>query len=179
MFNLHNEPGNSLKLDAARVTPFNIDRGTAKFDLSVAIVEGSDGLQIGFEYNTDLFVRDTVAGLLRHYCEVLAAVVVEADVPIASLALTSSGDDPRPQNDCEPFPAEQPGDSIVARFAEIATRYADRPAVVDAAGCWTYSELAQRSAAVARRVAEHAAPGSRVGLLLGHDALMTAGLLGV
>lgn len=179
MFNLHNEPGTRLKLDAARVTPFNIDRGTAKFDLSVAIVEGSDGLQIGFEYNTDLFVRDTVAGLLQHYCDVLQAAIVAADTPIAALPLTSLSDDPRPRNDFESFPVEQAGESIATRFVEIATRYADRPAVVDAAGCWTYRELEQRSSAVARLVAEQAAPGSRVGLLLGHDALMAAGLLGV
>ena len=179
MFNLHNEPGGAMALEGASVKPFNVDRGTAKFDLSVAVVEGAEGLQIGFEYNTDLFVRDSIASLLRHYCEVLQAIVIDADTPVAVLPLSANSAEPRPQNDFEPFLPERPGDSLIARFTEVVSRYADRPAVVDAQGCCTYRELDRRSSAVARQVAELARPSSRVGLLLGHDAAMAAGLLGV
>ena len=182
-FNLHNEPGGSMKLEGAQVTPFKVDRGTAKFDLSAAVVESSDELQVGFEYNTDLFERETVAEFLRHFGEVLQAAVEDERVPVASIPLTGSRAAPQPQHDFELFPAEQQNGAAVQnlarRFTEIAARHATQTAVVDAAGEWNYAQLDAWSSMIAAGVAEKAQQGARVGLLLGHDARMIAGLLGV
>ena len=55
----------------------------------------------------------------------------------------------------------------------------DRPAVQTGAHCWSYRELNRRANAVAHGLLEACGDGDqRVGLLLGHDAPMLAGLLG-
>jgi len=175
MFNLHNEPSAGLSLAGLAVSPFSVDRGTAKFDLSVALVEGASGLQAGFEYNTDLFDQSTVELLLRHYGELLWAMARDAGQPISRYALTSSAaEPPRKASATKMLNTEQ---TLAHAFAGAVKHFAERPAVSSAEYEWTYAELNARSNAVA--CALEAGPGDRVGLLLGHDAPMLAGLLGV
>jgi amino acid adenylation domain-containing protein len=174
IFNLHNEPTAGLSLAGLAVSPFSIDRGTAKFDLSVALVEGASGLQAGFEYNTDLFERQTVELLLRHYGELLWGIVRDSSQSIASYGLTSAAMAPA-------VPAAMPdlldrADSIPECFAAAVRRHAERPAVATAGQTWSYRELDERANAVAMQLRDY--PGERVGLLLGHDGRMLAGLLG-
>jgi amino acid adenylation domain-containing protein len=85
----------------------------------------------------------------------------------------------RPSNEFVAFDAAQIEQSIPVRFAKVAAEHADRVAVRTEDVTWTYSQLdeARRkvSAALLPRAAEH---GSRVALLLDHDAPMLAGVLG-
>ena len=178
MFNLHNEPSSGLSLAGLAVQPFSVDRGTAKFDLSVALVEGSSGLQAGFEYNTDLFERDTVDLLLRHYGELLWAVAHDAGTTLSGFAMTSTAASPQPPS---ARLADWPADStLVQQFAQAAEDYAGNTAVSTPAHTWTYAELNERANAVALALMQgrDSCAGERVGLLLGHDAPMLAGLLG-
>ena len=179
MFNLHNEPGGTAGLQGVNVTPFAIDRGTAKFDLSVAIVESASGLQVGFEYNTDLFERATVQLLQQHFFDVLSAVASSPQLNVAALQLSDSVCEPRPQQAFEPFEVNESGHTLLERFDLMVERFAERPAVDDFEQSWNYAELSSYANAVGSRVAAVTQSNSRVGLLLGHDARMVAGLLGV
>ena len=180
MFNLHNEPGGAMNLDGIDVSPFSVDRGTAKFDLSVAVVESERGLQIGFEYNTDLFDRETVARLLQHFGEILGAVAGDPQLRLADMSLSALPPVQLPPQVHRALSWEgESAQTLTGRFAEIVARYPDRPAVSIGTDSWTYSELDSWSGNVARLLTGSVAPGSRLGLLLGHDAEMLAGLLGV
>src|SRR5262249_4781280 len=53
------------------------DNGTSKFDLTLTMMEGADGLTGTVEYNTDLFNEATISRLLGHYQALLEAVVAE------------------------------------------------------------------------------------------------------
>ena len=44
MFNLHNEPGQALAFDGLEIKPVGVDRGTAKFDLTVSLTESDRGI---------------------------------------------------------------------------------------------------------------------------------------
>ena len=87
MFNLHNEPALTLDLDDLEVTPFGIDRGTAKFDLSVGLTESKQGLFASYEYNADLFDEQTIIALASSYEAVLDAVVASAECRLSELPL--------------------------------------------------------------------------------------------
>jgi amino acid adenylation domain-containing protein len=67
----------------------------------------------------------------------------------------------------------------LVRFEEMAQRFAARPAVDDGDICWTYARLNDYANVTGAWLAQLVEPGARVGLLLGHDAPMVAGLLGV
>ena len=57
--------------------------GTAKFDLTLVIVEAPGGLFGSLEYNTDLFDPATAARLAAHFCILLENLAANPDQPIA------------------------------------------------------------------------------------------------
>ena len=85
LFNLHNEPAGALHLQELQATAVALGRQTAKFDLSVSLLEHANGLHIGFEYDTDLFDAATVGELLSGYGRVLQQVGGEPERPIGNL----------------------------------------------------------------------------------------------
>nr|BDT35424.1 non-ribosomal peptide synthetase [Myxococcus sp. MH1] len=60
---------------------------TSKFDLIVATVEGSEGLDCAVEYNTDLFTPDTIHRMLGHFQTLLTAAAEQPDTRITGLPL--------------------------------------------------------------------------------------------
>ena len=56
------------------VTRFDVDTATSKFDVSV-LIEPRNGLEIGFEYNTQLFEATTMQRLLQQYTSLLECIV--------------------------------------------------------------------------------------------------------
>lgn len=70
--------------------------------------------------------------------------------------------------------------TVPARFADVARRHPDRPAVLAAGAALTYRQLAAAAAGVAGAVLRAAGPGEgRVGLLLDHGHLPVVAMLGV
>jgi len=178
-FNLHNEPGSDMELDGVTSMPFTVDRGTSKYDLSVAVMEGGERIRVGFEYNTDLFEVATMEQLIGHMEEILQQVLVQPELPLSRLPLSAPQEQPRPAQLAEPFPVADKAGSLVDRFTLIAGRYAERAAVATADRAFSYGELEGWANAVAGRLADNVPAGAKVGVLLGHDAEMVAGLLGV
>ena len=190
LFNLHNEPEQSLELAGLRATRASIERRTAKFDLSVSVLEHARGLGITFEYNTDLYEADTVRAMAEGYVALLGAVAADFGQRLGALPV--AGADwlaARVAERARVGPPPVAADALVATprdgtlVSRIATQVAARAAalaVCDGTQSWSYQELWSRAGAVANAVT-HAgtSAGAPVALLLGHDALMVAGLLGV
>jgi len=175
MFNLHNEFDRPLTLGDESYT-FHLDRGTAKFDLNVAVAEGASGLLVAMEYNSDLFKPETIDAMLEDYQSLLSSVVAE---PAARLRDLPFGTGDRLGNNAKsliPEAGRLEAETVVEAFATQVRENPQRPVVETAQHCWTYGELDQRSNAVAQELL--ATEGQVVGLLLGHDAPMLAGLLG-
>jgi amino acid adenylation domain-containing protein len=186
MFNLHSEPAQPLTLDGLAMSTAATPRDTAKFDLSISAGEYIDGLGLVFEYNTDLFDAETVEWLCGSFVEVLRGVGRDAGVRLGDLALLDEWQ--RGRLAAERARVRLPavtvrwpvGATLQGRFARQAEARGARPAVVWAQGQWSYAELAQRAGGIAAALSERCGSGSgRVGLLLGHDGPMVAGVLGV
>ncbi|SMF93376.1 amino acid adenylation domain-containing protein [Methylomagnum ishizawai] len=80
----------------------------------------------------------------------------------------------------EPFAPEAIEQSVPTRFATIARRYADRPALLDRQRRFSYGEVWESVGRLALRLAGAGLiPGTPVGILLGHDALFPIAMLGV
>lgn len=70
---------------ALAVTPFEVESGSAKTDLTLHVAEDGDALVISAEYNLDLFERETMRRLLAHYSELLSAALQAPDAPLSTL----------------------------------------------------------------------------------------------
>src|SRR6266853_3245032 len=64
-----------------------LDSTTAKFDLTLDVVEEGRGLRVSLEYNTDLFAAATISRMLGHFQALLNAVAEDARQRIAELVL--------------------------------------------------------------------------------------------
>ena len=83
----------------------------------------------------------------------------------------------RPKSFASPAEVEQ---SIPKRFAEIAARHANRTAVSAGSNEWSYTELDQRSKALAIQILDRLGEKSEpVALLMEHDAMLIAAILAV
>ena len=60
---------------------------TSKFDLSLFLSEGPDGLNMEAEYNTDLFEPETIRRLLSHFRNLLEGIGANPDCDLALLPL--------------------------------------------------------------------------------------------
>ncbi|HYF66092.1 MAG TPA: condensation domain-containing protein, partial [Herpetosiphonaceae bacterium] len=79
----------ALRLPGARVSPKNIDPGTAMLDLTFDFVDTGDEIAGNIEYNTDLFEASTIAAIFQDFQATLSAVAANPDLCLAELPLAS------------------------------------------------------------------------------------------
>jgi amino acid adenylation domain-containing protein len=192
MFNLHNEPRHPLRLDGLEVGDQLIPGPYSKFDLNLHVAWHDGALLAGFGYSTDLFDAETVEWLGESYQAVLEAIAADADTRIGELDVlgpvqrcVASAEAARlgpGDGSPEIAVATAAQETLATQFAGQVSRNAGRPAVCWGSGAgeqWSYSQLDERARAVAHRLIAAAGTGAgRVALLLGHDAVMVAGLMG-
>ncbi|MEZ5563400.1 MAG: amino acid adenylation domain-containing protein [Gammaproteobacteria bacterium] len=185
LFNLHNEPGGRLELSGLEVTPLAVDRGMAKFDLSVSLSESASGLAVSFEYSTDLFLAASMQRMLDDFAALLGTVVARPDAPLASLCI---GQAPPLRPDLPQIALlRQAGEgTLAAGFAAQRQQHAGATAVAASAVAgfsgveWSYAALDQRARAVAAALLQRGVTrGACVGLWFNQGAGQIAALLGV
>ncbi|PZO15511.1 MAG: non-ribosomal peptide synthetase [Leptolyngbya foveolarum] len=74
-----------LSVDLAEV-----ETGTAKFDLTLSMIETEEGIQGHWEYNTDLFSRATICRMMTHFQRLLSGVAAAPMETLAALPLLSA-----------------------------------------------------------------------------------------
>ena len=86
-FVLQNAPLPERRIGELELAPIEVDTGTAKFDLLLALVDREPGLLGAIEYNRDLFDRSTIERLLGHFERLLAAFAAQPATRIEEVPL--------------------------------------------------------------------------------------------
>ncbi|MEZ0206385.1 condensation domain-containing protein, partial [Ideonella sp.] len=81
MLVLQNAPMTGLVLPGLRAELMQAERVTAKFDLTLTLVEDAQGLHGELEYNTDLFEPATIERMAGHFTQLLQAIVEDPERP--------------------------------------------------------------------------------------------------
>jgi acyl carrier protein len=87
MFALQNAPLPVVTLEGLTMQVINVDLGTARFDLSLAIRESEQGLTGVLLYNSDLFDAATITRLLEHYHTLLQSIAADLGQHISTLPI--------------------------------------------------------------------------------------------
>ena len=188
-FNSAPPPQGRLEFHDLTVSPFELDTGTAKFDLTLYLRETGDGLTATLNYNTDLFEANTISRMLGHFHAILEGIVAQPDKYFATLPLvtdsepqvhSSCGNRVQPTTPFVPFPKAAIEQSLAERFAQQVRQYPQQLAVKTLQYAWTYTELHQRATQVAHALLTLQGSGAeRIALFCDHDAPMLAGILGI
>ncbi len=80
----------AMQLPGLTTSSRDVTNETAKFDLTLSLVEHSDGLTGTIEYSTDLFNVETITRLAGHFQTLLEAVIEQPETSIAQLPLLTA-----------------------------------------------------------------------------------------
>ncbi|MFA0960209.1 MupA/Atu3671 family FMN-dependent luciferase-like monooxygenase [Roseivirga sp. BDSF3-8] len=149
---------------------------SARYDLSLDVIQRSEGMDLTWEYNTDLFKEDTIARLAGDFNTLLSSLVAHPDKNIFEVNMV--GDEK------ESLYASLKGDTVsleakdgaIASFITNTEEKPQRQAVICNDVPCTYEALGKRVDAIAEALlAQGVASGDKVGLcLLRNEALVAA-----
>ena len=87
LFTLHNQAEQPLDLPDITVTPFENAHPPVKMDLELDVIDGNNGLEISWVYNTDLFSQDTIERMAANFNALLQALPEQQHRPVSELEI--------------------------------------------------------------------------------------------
>ncbi|MBI4624603.1 MAG: amino acid adenylation domain-containing protein [Verrucomicrobia bacterium] len=181
MFVLQNTSASDWQLPGLTMTPMELDTGTAKFDLTLAVEETAHGLTAVAEYSGDLFDAATIARMLGHWRTLLEGIVADPDRRIAELPLLTEGERHQLLVEWNATATGYPRDKIIGElFSECVAHAPNAIAVICEHRRLTYRELD----AQANQLAHHlrslgVRPDTLVGVCLERSLELIVTLLGI
>nr|WP_112472786.1 non-ribosomal peptide synthetase [Streptomyces sp. ST1020] len=156
MFALQNTDMPSLRLHDREVADYPLEHDSAKFDLSLHLVEiesdegGPAGLAGALEYATELFDASTVERIAARYARLLRAVVLDPTARISEAELLSADEQVRALDAPNTAASPSPAATLHARFEARAALTPAAEAVRAGAEQLDYATLNERANRLAR-----------------------------
>jgi len=157
------------------------DHGVSTFDLTLSIGERADGLDLVFEYDRDLFDRETIDRIATHYDYLLTEITDGVDTPVSALPLWPATEHAVLLDTLNPpLPAPGTKQSVIERFEARVDRQPQAVAVECNEDRLTYGELERQANQLADQL--HAfgiEPGTYIAVCLERSADLLVAVLGV
>ncbi|HYO56996.1 non-ribosomal peptide synthetase, partial [Archangium sp.] len=168
-------------LPGLTLRPLPVEGRTAKFDFTLYVTDGEQGLETGLEYNTDLFEATTAERMLGHLEVLLRAAIVQPEQRVAELPLLTEAE--RRQHLVEwntPREGFARGPALHQLFEAQVARTPDAIAATYEDQHLTYRQLDTRANQVAWRLRRlGVGPETLVGLCVERSMEMVVGLLAI
>jgi amino acid adenylation domain-containing protein len=180
-FVLQNTPKSEIAMTGLTVTDLPPENTTAKFDLTLAMVNTDDGLKGVWEYNTDLFDSSTIERLSGHFLNLLGGIVANPQERISQLPLLTESETNQLLIEWNNTQVDYPEYKCIHQlFEEQVKRTPDAVAVVCSQQQLTYNELNCRANQLAHYLQSLGVkPDTLVGICLERSLEMIVGLLGI
>ncbi|HYU33835.1 MAG TPA: amino acid adenylation domain-containing protein [Thermoanaerobaculia bacterium] len=181
LFAVQNAPAGTLRLPGLVLAPVEVESRIAKFDLSLILSEGPDGIAGGLEHNTDLFDGSTAERLLARFEVLLAAAVADPARPVAELPLLLPQEGQQALREWNDTRSVYPRDASLSElFAALARELPDAPAIVTGEETWSYRRLDEASNRLARHLQRlGVGPGIAVGIAMERSPELILGTLAI
>jgi amino acid adenylation domain-containing protein len=181
LFAVQSGLASSVELKGLTLSRRPVQNGTAKFDLTLMMTEGQEGLMADLEYNRDLFEPGTIAGLLRQFQLLLQGIADNPDRPISDQPLLSAAEREKVlvewNRTARDYPADQ---TVFALFEQQARLHPKAIAVQADQHSLTYAELNARANQIANELqAQGVRPEECVGIYLERGLEMIVTMLGI
>ncbi|GGN88978.1 non-ribosomal peptide synthetase [Nocardia rhizosphaerihabitans] len=183
MMVLQNNIRPRLALPGVEVAVEPLDMRTTRFDLEFTFTEDYDenraaqGITGSIQFATDVFDRQTAAGIAEMLVRVLETVVAVPDTRLSRLSLLSSA---QRKSATAHAPLSAPNRTLTEAFTRSASRSPDAPAVHYGTRTLTYRELEASANRLARNlIAQGVGPDAFVALLLPRSEQMVVAMLAV
>ncbi len=179
---LHNVGLSERPAAGCGIKPIPLRGRTAQYDILLSVLESPEGLQAHFEYRSDLFERDFVFRMQRHFTNLLQAAIENPHVRVRDLPMICPSERRQLLSDWERFssPGLEPSGPVDGMIAEQALRSPHAEAIRCREESLSYSRLMTQADDLALRLkAAGLARESIVGVCLQRSPQLMAALLGV
>lgn len=170
-----------LNVPGIGISPVEVDTGTAKFDLTLAIEETECGLKTVWEYSAELFDDSTIGRMMKHFEVLLESMTQGAEQRIGRLPLLTEMEKRHLVIELNRTQAVSPrACGIHELFEAQARRTPEATAVISGEERLSYRELNERANQLAHYL--HAAGVRRevlVGICAKRSVELVVGLLGI
>ncbi len=181
MLVMQNASHETLTLPGLKLEMMQLDSETAKFDLTLSVVEGEQELSGALEYNTDLFDASTIARMLAHFETLLDDLAANPDQRLSDLALLGEAEERQILVEWNSTRASYPRESSVQEQFEAQVELKpDSLAVIFGQDQLTYRELNRRANQLAHYL-QACGVGTEipVGVCMKRSTELLVGLLGI
>ncbi len=181
MFSVGEHKDLGLDLPGLEITPMIIDRGTAKFDMTLGMTELRDSLMCNIEYCSALFEASTMQRLAAHFQNLLQGIIANPDQHISQLPMLSAEDRHKCLFGWNDTHRDYPRDVFITHLFErqVATT-PDATAVVYEDKRLTYRQLNERANQLGHFLKNRGVgPEVRVAVCVERSLEMIVGVMGV
>jgi amino acid adenylation domain-containing protein len=181
MFVLQNVRLPDLRLAGLNVSLLEVKNTVSKFDLTLNMAEGAEGIIASFDYSVDLFEPGTVSRMLRHLRALLESVAADPLQRLSQIQMLSDAERRQLLVEWNQTGKDyDTGRCIHHVFETQVEQTPDALALAFEGTRLTYAELNLRANQLARLLmARGVGPGALVPICLARSAEMIIGLLGV
>jgi amino acid adenylation domain-containing protein len=153
---------------------------TVKFELTLSVTQGKEGMRAGFEYCTDLFEESTIERMISHYVRILEVVCDKPNIPVSQIDLLNKDDRAKIASFNQTESAYPANASIVDLFENQVKNSPDATAIVFEGTRLSYQELNQRANKVANALIKLGIKTeSLVPICLDRSIELMVGILGI
>jgi len=181
MFILQNNDTIKLELEGLDVSFVELERGIAKFDITLSITEELSGaFSCALEYNSDLFKPSTMERMIGHFQALLSAIIANPNEKISNLNLLTSQEQEQ-FNRWNQTEAQYPKEATLHQLLEAqVAKTPNKIAVVFEDQTLSYQELNAKANQVAHYLLEQGIKAdSLVAIQIERSLEMMIGLLGI
>jgi amino acid adenylation domain-containing protein len=149
---LEDAPMAAPDLRSLIATPFEVDPGSAAFDLTLALYEQPEGLAGAFEFDIDLFERATIQRMAGHFATLVAGAAGDMSERLSRLPLLVEPERRRILEWSRSTRDASTASTIHGLFEDQVRRTPDAVAIVAADERVTYRDLNRRANQLAHRL---------------------------
>ncbi len=181
IFLLQNAPGYAPHFSGLTLSPMDVDVRTSKTDLTLDLVETTEGIKGLIEYSSDLFSSATITRMIGHYQTLLESIISHPDQLISKLALLTGPEQHQLLVDWNDTRKDYPKDNCIQELFESQVKQTpDSIAVVFGEEALTYRELNRRANQLAHHLQKlGVGPDVLVGIYVQRSLEMMVAVWGV
>jgi amino acid adenylation domain-containing protein len=181
MFALQNAPSADLQLEGLTSTSEKTLLESAKFDLTIELIERQDELHGRINYNTDLFDKTTIVRMAGHFQTLLENITTNPECAISELSLLTASERRQLLAEWNDTATKYPdGVCAYTLFEAHAEQSPDAVAVISGDTRLRYDELNVRANQLAHHlISRGIGPKTLVGICLDRSPELPVAILGV
>jgi amino acid adenylation domain-containing protein/non-ribosomal peptide synthase protein (TIGR01720 family) len=181
MFSLENVLTDEIDLPNLKLQLTELNTSTAKFDLTLNLIQTKAGLVSKWKYNTDLFDASTIERMSDHFQMLLAGITTNPDRHISTLPILTDTEQQQLLFDWNNTQTDYPQDLCIQQlFEQQVEKTPDAVAIVYKDEQLTYQELNQRANQLAHHLVSLGVKAETlVGLYVERSFYTMIGILGI